>query len=711
MHHPLKQLPLAISVVLASLSAYAQEQKTADPEKLQEVVVTAERVETTLRKAPVSVVAVGDLVSVAAGVAVPNGFSNMPQAVGIRGVGVSNAAMSQAVGVYVDDVPMVRGYATALWDLPDIERIEVLRGPQGTLYGQNTSAGAVKIVSRDPDLSDTRWVSVTVGNLGAREVHGYGTVGLGADGKSAASLAFSKRANDGFAYNATLGKDVNALDVTQFRAKLKSKLTPTLTAVLAVDGLLDRSDANTTSFPLNHPNSKPRVTYTGDADRGAFQSKAGGAQMRLEYKLANGNTLRSITAYRAYDTDPTRPDTGGLEVKRHSLDQIVKQTAVSQEVQMQGRGEAFSLPATWTVGMMAIEDHFSFGRFTTVVPLATNTASVSEAQTRQRTQDVGIYGQIRLSLSETTGLTLGLRGYNTRQTASNGFWRVDANHNRTTTVYDASNLSYEKHGLLPRIGLDYQASSSHLLYASISEGAKFGGFNRAAESLQSALTATEPEQVRTYELGSKSRFLDGKVSTNIALFYNDYRNYLASLNNTVVNGVLVTDPVLLNAGKAKTYGVDMELAAKLTRELEWTTSMEWLNTRFVEFANPTGAAGSHFVGHKLPYAPKLSANMGLVYKRQLDSGAMLGADVSALHITRQYADAANTALLEIPAQTYLNFGASYAPADSHWTFSTRVKNAQDKTYVLLRTRIPPLGVDSAFYNAPRTITFTARYDF
>lgn len=712
------------ALVLGASLAQAQQDDGVGNIELPQIVVTAERVESTLRKTPVSVVPIGeeeigrrgisqlaDMVGVVAGMTVPNGFSNMPQAVGIRGVGVSNAAMSQAVGIYVDDVPLVRGYATALWDLPDIERIEVLRGPQGTLYGQNASAGAVRIISRDPDASGQRWVSLSAGNRGALEAHGYGTFSLNEAGSNAASVALSLRRNDGFARNETLNRDVNALDASQFRVKFKSSLSDSLVAVVAVDGLRDKSDANTTNYPLNHPGSRPRVTFTSDPALGAFEREAGGAQLRLEQRFGPDLLLRSITAYRFFDDDPTRPDFGGLETRRYALDQVVRQKVWSQELQLQGRSDIIGAPATWTVGAMGVVDRFDFGRYTTAVPLATDSPAYTEARTHQKTRDLGVYGQMRLALAEKLRLTLGARAYDTRQTGLNAFWRLDAQRNRITTVYDAPDLSFKKSGFLPRVGLDYQATDAHLFYASLSEGAKFGGFNRAAESLTSALVATQPERVRTYEIGAKSRFAEGRVTTNVAAFYNDYRDYLAALNNVTINGVLVTDATLVNAGKAKTYGVDVEMAAKLTRELEWSASAEWLDSKFVDFVNPTGAPGSNFVGNRLPYAPRTSAGTSLVYKAALPDGSGLRADLSAQYIARQFADAANTGLLAIPSQTYLHLGAAYTTADGHWTFSLRVRNAENKTYVLIRTRIPPLGVDSAYYNPPRTVLLTARYDY
>ena len=174
--------------------------------------------------------------------------------------------------------------------------------------------------------------------------------------------------------------------------------------------------------------------------------------------------------------------------------------------------------------------------------------------------------------------------------------------------------------------------------------------------------------------------------------------------------MLVPDAVLVNAGKAKTYGIDLELSAKLAQRTDWTLSLELLRSRFDEFANPTGAAGTNFVGNELPFAPRLSLGSSVRHEQLLDSGASVSLDAWVQHVRAHFTDVANTPQLKAPNQTYLNFGAAYATADRQWTFSVRVRNALDKTYVLQRISIPPLGVDSAFYNAPRTILFTARYE-
>jgi len=701
------------ALMLGSTAAPAQE---ATKEQLPEVTVTAERAETLQRRTPVSVGVVdadeierrsiytlSDLAGAVAGVTVPNGFSSAPQAVGIRGVGVSLPAMSQAVGLYVDDVPLIRGYATGVWDLPDIARFEVLRGPQGTLYGQNSTAGAVKIISLDPVAAQSAWLQLGVGNRGAKEAKGYAVGALG-PGPYSASLAFSHRENDGFGYNATLNEKVNKLNFTQFRAKLRYAPSGDFDAVLAVDGLQDRSDTNGASYPFNVPGAPPRVTYVSSTD-GPFQRNAGGVELKLRQRLAPDLTFRSITAWRGYRDDPYIGDFGGVVIPRYYLEQKEKQNAYSQEFQWQKTGPVLG----WTAGLIAVHDDFHFDRFTATWPLALTAPVYNGAQTHLATTDLGVYGQLRYALDDKSGLTFGLRGYRTSQTGSNAYWNTNVNHVRGTTIYDAEDLSTHKSGLLPRLSLDRQFSADSYGYLSVAQGAKFGGYNRAANSLASAEYPTKPENVLTYEAGGKWRLADGRATAQLAAFYNDYRDYLAALANPKINGVQINDTVLLNAGRAKTYGVDLDLAAKLTEQLEWSMSVEVLRTRFDEFL--ATSSGANYVGNQLPNASRLSGGSSLRYSAPIPDCGQLSLSASVQYQGAQYADVANSAALRIGAQTYTQLGAAFSTlSNSPWTFSVVVRNALNRTQVILRQMIPPLGIDAGGYNLPRTVVFAVRHD-
>ncbi len=698
-------------------AAAASAAASATPQ-VQEVIVTSQRMQSVLGRTPLSVGVVdqhaietrgtaqlSDLVGTIPGVTVPNGFSNQPQAVGIRGVGVSVPAMSQAVGIYVDDVPLVRGYATALWDLPDIARIEVLRGPQGTLYGQNLTAGAVRIISIDPGADPVAWVSASAGNYHEAEVHAYVNGPIG-DGPVSGSLAFSRRGNEGWGYNASTGEHDNKLDATQFRTKLRLKEPSGLDAILAVDGLVDRSDTNTGDFPLNDPNSAPRVNFT-TATTGPFKRLAGGLQFKVSHPLGDGIDLHAITGYRAYKDDPTIADIGGLATLRYLLTQTVRQKVFSQELQLQAMQDRVD----WTAGAMLVSDRFDFERIVDQIPPPPKARIDTDGVTHLATTDVGVYGQGHYRWTDQIGLTAGLRAYHTAQTGANQFWLVDAQHERTRNVYTAPDLSTSSKGLLPRLGIDWQQSRDLFLYASFAKGQKFGGFNRATASIAASTYAAHPEKVSTWELGSKSRLAGGRVTADVALFLNDYSDYLAALQNTVIGGVLVPDQVLVNAGKAKTYGADIDLTAKLAEHTDLSLSTELLRTRIDQFENPTGAAVSDYVGNELPYASHFSLSASFDHRQPLPDGSALEFNAALQHLSRQYTDLRNSASGTIVPQTYVNLGASWMTPQRHWTFSLRVRNLANRTYIVLRTTIPSVNVDAANYAAPRTWLATARYDY
>jgi len=683
--------------------------------KLPDVVVTAERVETTLRKTSTSAVVVGeddiqlqgltqlsDLTGRVAGVVVPNGFSNQPQAVAIRGVGASQPAMSQAVGIYLDDVPLVRGYGTALWDLPDLARIEVLRGPQGTLHGQNSTAGAVKLISLDPSMESQAWGSILVGNRESVALRGYATGQLG-DGPLAGSIAFSRRHNGGYGYNVPKDERINQLDTLQARAKLAWKDASGSSVVLAIDGLRDRSDTNTQNYPLNHPSTTPRHSFT-TVPNGDFERDAGGVSLTGNWQVGQGMTLRSITAWRGFVDDPVVVDIGGLETQRFGLRQRVTQRAWSQEFQLRGHAGI----GTWTLGAIAQQDEFDFRRYTVLFPLAAPAPSYTEAWSKLKTTDLGAYGQLRVPLGERSALTAGLRAWRTSQDGSNEFWRTDASGNRLANVYEAPDLDTSDDGLVPRVVIEAQPQPDWLTYASLAQGAKFGGFNRAAESERSATFPTQPERVTTLELGSKSRHASGSVGINAALFYNRYRDLLASVSNAVIDGVLVPEPVLMNAGRAHTWGLDVELAAQLGRSTQLELSVEVLRSKVDEF---TATGTSQVVaGNELPNAPTASAGLTLRQERPFIGDAIYEWSATVRHIRPYFTDLANTPALATPKQTLVDAGVALRDASRQWTATLTVQNLFGKDLPLLRTRIPPLGVDSVYWNAPRVVTLSIRRD-
>ena len=722
-------LPAALLLAGAVLPAHAAraadgeasaagEAAAAEDSGLGEIIVTAERREADVQTVPLSIGVLDsallgrvgfthlmDVDKVVAGVTFFRGAANQQASVIIRGVGTTNQGYTQAVGIYIDDVPLIRSVAAGQWDLPDIERIEVLRGPQGTLYGQNSTAGAIKIVSRDPGQAPEGWVSVGVGNYKAFESRAYVSAPIAKD-LLAASLAVTHRWREGFGENPATGERISGTDLTQARIKLKLTPADGLEAVFAADGLIDRSDNGTNGTPLNLAGVRPRDKYYR-VDLTSSRLLRGGLSLKVSADLSDDITLRSITGYRGYEHDPDPMDLGGLPVIGYEWDQRIRQTVFSQELQL--LGEIGRL--TYTLGALYIgEDWFNDNKGTQYLT-ASSTVARRQALTQYDTDDIGLYAQLDYDLTDKLRLSAGARYYRTSQRYTASAYTLDADYNQVAQIFSVSNLKKVSDGITPRLSLNYQWTPDIFSYASYTQGAKFGGFNRSATSLVTASVAADPETVSAYEIGLKTRGLDGRLQVNVSAFYNDFRDYLAVVANPTINGQFIIGSVLANAAKAHTYGGELEIRTRPVSALSLDFSFSYLKTRFDEFLNPSGAAAGDYEGNRLPFAPEFTAAVLASYAIPLGERSELNLNASYQYTSNQFVDHTSNPLTLIPERHLVDAGIEYREIDGPWSANIRVRNLFDKDYAVLKTSIPAYGVYSAAFNEPRTILATVRYSF
>ncbi|THF62720.1 TonB-dependent receptor [Pseudothauera rhizosphaerae] len=721
-HPPLrhKRLPVLIQAGLLALPALAHAQGTSAGdearEELEVVTITAERRETELQKTPLSVGAISqaeleksgfnhlfDIEKNVAGVTFYKGASNQQSNIIIRGVGTLNMGYTSAVGVYVDDVPLIRAGAAGQWDLPDVERIEVLRGPQGTLYGQNSSAGAVRIISIDPTDEKVGWVSAGVGNHETYETRGY-FAGPLKEGVLAASLAFSHREHEGFGKNRTTGDEVYSADVTQ--ARVKFRLTPSddLDAVLSIDSLLDKSD-NGTKSPVNWGAREPRDTYSLMDLDGRLERN--GLNLRITKELNDHTSLRSITGWRHWMHDPSRMEHGGLPRVSQDADQTWRQRIFYQEFQLLGD---LSEQLSYTTGLVFSREYLHNDNIS-----KTSTDGVTINRSRRitvfDTDDHALYGQIDYRFDDQWTLTAGARYWYSEQEYDAYAWRLDANLDPITQTVGVEGLKKRSEGVTPRLTLGYQWTPDVFVYGSYTEGAKFGGHNRSAGTPQTATVAAEPEEVSAYELGIKSSLFNRRLQVNATLFHNKYTDYLSTVANPTLGGVLYEGTVLTNAGEAVTYGTEVEVRARLARGLDWNLSFAYLKSEFEDFLNPSGSAAGDYTGNELPFAPKITAASGLTYTFPTANGGELSLFGSVQYISEQWSDPANTVPHKVPSRTNWDVGADYRFPGGQWTAGLRVRNLFDKDHVLQKTYTPLYGIEANAYDIPRTIVASLRYDF
>ncbi|MBD1599747.1 TonB-dependent receptor domain-containing protein [Pseudomonas typographi] len=697
------------AVVLSAGQSVSNPTRSANAaDVLPEVVVTAERRETNLQTTPVSVGVIGaealqrsavtvgrDLNAATAGLLAPGGWQGTSAGGSfyIRGVGTDSVLYSSPVGLYVDDVWISRQYGNGLLSsFPDIDRIEVLRGPQGTLYGQSSSGGAVKIVSRDPKSNDA-WVQATGATGLGRGLSLYASHEL-VPQMLFGSIALSRYKDDGYTHNRTLDRKVDRTDSSVARAKLRFTPSDDLEAVLSVDWAVDHSDSPV-FVARDYPGHghDPRVTYENTSPR--IDDTSNGVSLKVVKTLDEHLSLKSISAYRNLDQgnspiplDGVPTDVSGVGFKVHNQQR-------SQEFQLLGDYDRFN----YVVGALALSENLHSNRPTWY----------EEDYNQQRAdihnENLGIYGQGTYKLTSKLGLTAGLRvGRDTQDYRARGY-ASNSSLQFLDQTYDSGQLHARNTFVTPKLGIEYAWSSQLFTYASMTKGQTAGGYSPTAATLPISRNLLDPEKVTTYELGVKNTFLGGRVSVNSTLFYSDYKQFHAVLNGITVDGVFIPGSTTVNAGKANIYGLEVDANARVTGNLDWSIWGALQHSRIQQFLNPLGK--TDFEGNRLPNTPRFAGGTRINYKVPLQIPGELHANATLRFIANSYSDASNAPDTQIPSQTYVDAGTHYITPDGHWTLGLDAKNLLNRTYAVTTYSSP----DISMYNPPRSVQASVRYDF
>lgn len=675
---------------------------------LGEVVVTAEKRETRIQDTPVAVSALSEadlqekgtwtlqsLMGDVPGLSTPGSITNM-QSIFIRGIGTTDPGFYPAVAVYLDDIYLPRPFGVGTFILPDIERIEILRGPQGTLYGQNSSAGAVKFVSKDPGNDTEGTFSVNAGNIGYRDFDGYFATPVAPDVLSV-GVALASRRTEGYTFNDVLDRHVDATRLDEGR--LKFKLTPAegTSAVLAIDGTRDHSD-NASYIPLDYPGANPRTTFASVDPE--LHRTDWGATLHIDQIITDQLNFKSISGFRRLVDDPSPWDEDGTPAVVDQWTQYIHQHQFSQEFQLNGSYSRLD----FTTGLVYFQEHLLFDRITG------SSGKFSEVLSDLRDHSEAGYGQLDYHLTDSLNLTLGARYGSESQTFDNSGYINGSSGARIRELYAIGGLHDSWSPFTPKIGLDHHWNTAVMSYLSITSGEKVGGYNRAASTAAIAELPVGPEKVIAYELGTKATLWGGRATSSLAVFYNDFRDYQASITNPEINGQFVTGAVVVNAARARTEGAELDAAARITADWDAKLAAGYLDTRFKNFENPTGAANTDYTGNQLPTAPKWTLGVSTNYRLTLPLPGALRLDANVRYISTQFSDIANTLITQLPTQTYIGAGANYTTSDNHWVFSLILQNLADRAFpVNLKYRA---GVeDEAGYSPPRQAILGARYTF
>jgi iron complex outermembrane receptor protein len=570
--------------------------------------------------------------------------------VNIRGLGqpfgLINDGIEPGVGFYIDQVYYARP-GSATFDFLDIERVEVLRGPQGTLYGKNTTAGAISITSKAPSFTPEGQIEVSAGNLGF--VQGKASVSGPLGDKVAIRLGASATKRDGTIHNVTTNHDVNSQDNLGIRGSLLYKPTETLSLTLSGD--YNRQDPNccvqiyvrtgATQRPLNRqfaglaaafnyaPPSTNAFDRVTDLD-GRLEAKQiiGGASLRAEWDVGPG-TLTSVTAWRFWDWTPSNDrDFIGLPITTVSQNPS-KQDQYTQEFRYAGTTGAFD----YVGGLYGFYQKIDTSGSQVQGPAASrwllnptsanaNNPAVLNGLTSLndihfKNTSLAAFGQVTWHATDRLRLQPGLR---VNYDKKSGSYIADVftgtgsrtlnNDQRGVLAPQSYQPKFSDWNLSGDFTASFDVAKDVLAYATYAKSFKSGGINLSGLPLDAAnnpILSTEtvkPEKVDHYEVGLKTQFLDRRVTFNLAGFWTDVKNYQA----TVTNGQLgVIRGYLANAGKVRTRGVEADTSFRPTSQLSLYASAAFTDAKYVKFVDapcPPELAGGTAVGSgQTPSAP------------------------------------------------------------------------------------------------------------
>jgi iron complex outermembrane receptor protein len=612
----LTQSAMGLAIAITPL---AVAEDSEEPE--EEIVVTAQKRSESLQNVPLSITAIPrqqledaqvDSFRDVAGLT-PN-FSFFRQGSGgigsafysIRGVGNSNIFSPESVAFYLDEIPLDSGRFVDL-NLIDLEQVEVLRGPQSTLYGRNSSAGVVNITTRPPTNSPEIRAAASYGNYNFRDLQLSLSDAVIPD-KLAFRLAGAYTARDGFARNVLL--DQNTGERSNLTGRAQLLWTPAKEWRISFNVLASYTDDGDSAFSIASDPDPFRI----ERDINGFNQVSTNAQaLKIAYDGA-GLQATSITSRRFSNQDyATDGDITALPLARY-FNQF-NSTVWTQEIRLQSPKTAEQF--RWLLGGYFESFEFNtLGDGFTLTDLGAAAFGLpfpgtDRASGELRRNTYAVFGQVAYQPIQPLTLTAGLR-YEANRT------RLDRRRNFELangvsfpigqTVNGAEQNSDE---VIPRFAAQYRFNPNLMVYASIARGYKPGGLNYRADSL--ALLQFEEEKSWTYEAGLKSSWLDNRLSVNFAVFNTQFDNYQVALPD--LSGQFRN---IFNAD-AKVTGFELEMRAEPVKGLSLTAGLGYLDSQFKNYLNPQ--TGQRFDGNQLPYAPNLTYNLSAQYR---SAGGFLG---------------------------------------------------------------------------------------
>ncbi len=708
----------------------------------EEVRVTARKREENLQEVPVAVTVVqGEALEDAGAADISDLQSDVPNlsiyagrnqsttlTMFMRGIGQADPlwGVDPGVGLYLDDVYVARPQG-ALLDVYDVERIEVLRGPQGTLYGKNTIGGAVRYISRQLTDTPEARLSITPGSFSNRDIKASVSGPL-ITGKLRGKLAFASLKHDGYGRNLYQNRDVSDKDTTAFRVALDWLPSESVTVKFSYDNTKDDAEPKGLTRLAPNPLCPIFLGEACDPLPNLFDTESGlapvngtdsnGYGMTIEWDINDDWTLKSITGRRESDSKNNIDfDTTPARITDVFATYYDEQTSQELQFLYDGGGK-------WR-GVFGA--YYFDGEAGGLVQNIFFDSIYGTTDGVTFTDSLAAFGDGSYDLSRRLTLNFGIR-FTSEDKNGRAFNALYSDDTFTTPVLVTAD--YDKtatfSSVSPKLGLDYQFSDNIMGYATLSRGFKSGGFNVRAQSsfFPESAEPFDDEQLTVLEVGVKSVFPESGLILNAATFWGDYTDIQVSTFTSYDSDGDGTDDAFfgnfLNAGDATMKGVELEFDWK-SRATEWfgiSGNLSYLDASPDSFLdeNADGFVDTQVITN----APKVTGTLNLNFHGPAFGGAISGAlgysyrDESTLTNEGGF-DPSNPTqpLLPIvqPSYSMINARIGWFSAKGDWGITVHGKNLADEAYLTNGYNIPVLGLLQGSYGPPRTVTATLEYRF
>lgn len=678
-----KVLPIAIIAGALGLDVTVASAQSDDLANLglEEIIVTATRKETSLQDTAVAVTALSaqdlenqnvetlqDVANYTPGLQIVSfaGGGNARGNVVLRGIGADALDSQASVGTYIDEVYFPSAFGNVL-GLLDLQRIEVLRGPQGTLFGRNTIAGAIQYVSQTPTNEFEGNIKATLGNLDRQTIEAAASIPV----TESFNLRVAAIDDEKGGYVEDLLNDVDRGEEETSAGRIRALWEAT--DRLVVDVKVETIDVETNGRPAIIGNVNPLAQFpflaanpafflppelapfVPPVDTSGFTNEAlvisslddpdnfqnlgydfpdflefeyDVVQANISYDLTDDITISSITSSVSSETSYSQ-DFDLTPIRILSVQQETEIDAFTQEIKLSGA--ALDDRLSFTTGLFYYDDE-SIGQATPASSIGNFIVGVDlNGRGVVETESAAFYGQATYDISERVGLTLGVR-------------YTDETITTSLTNVPNSDLEFSFDDVSPHLGLQVQLTDNHMVYAKASKGFRAGG-NTANVNLENNGRSFDPEEAWTYEAGARLDLVDGRLRINPTVYFTEWSDLQSIIIEFTGGGPVATTQ---NVGDAEIMGFELESKFLVTEGLTLNLAASIIDAEYTRVTESILQAGQLSLDSDLQAAPDLKYTIGANYSTSLPKGMLLNANIDYSWVDEQRSAVQDRGAVNIP---------------------------------------------------------------